>query len=348
MDTLTHALSGALLMRAWAHGDEPGQASMRERVRVAFVAAAFPDIDYLVFFVDPLAYLNVHQGVTHSLLLMPTWALLVAVLAARRYGRRWQEYYGAALLGILAHIGGDLITAYGTAVFAPLSGERYAYPIAFVIDPYFTAIIVAGLSLGRYRDGRPAARIALGLLLAYLAFLAALESEARATALDFAHDHGLQARNVMALPQPFTPLNWKLLVTEGSTVHEAHLHLGRHFPPALGALLFPRTAAAFRPRHDLAFVAHPRFGADPRRLDLAREVWQERDFAGFRRFAAYPVLYRVDAGAAEACFWFTDLRYTLPGMLPAFRFGMCRVSPDSSWHLYRLRLFSRDDRQRLD
>lgn len=344
MDTLTHALSSALLYRAALGRERTRSAPLRERLRIAFLAAAFPDIDYAMSFIDPLTYLNLHQGITHSLVLMPVWALLLAVPAARWYGRRWRDFYGAALCGILAHIAGDLITAYGTQVLAPLSFERYAYPVAFVLDPYFTAIILTALWL----PSRLAPRIGLTVLLAYVVLLAVLRTEARDPALAFAHGRGLEARHVAILPQPFTPLHWKLLVTEGSTVHEAHLRLAGGVPPAFGAWLFPETAAAFRARPELVFVAHPRFGADPRWAALAREAWLEPGFAGFRRFARYPALYRVDAGRAETCFWFTDRRYALPYMLPAFRFGMCRDTPAARWRLYRLRLFSEAARQRLD
>lgn len=80
MDTLTHALSGALLARATLGGSPHTPAG--ERVRVAFLAAAFPDIDYLVSWIDPLIYLNVHQGLTHSLVLMPVWAAFLTSTGA--------------------------------------------------------------------------------------------------------------------------------------------------------------------------------------------------------------------------------------------------------------------------
>jgi hypothetical protein len=52
VDTLTHALSGPLSPRATL--GRPLQTPAGERVRVAFLAAAFPDIDYLVSWIDPL------------------------------------------------------------------------------------------------------------------------------------------------------------------------------------------------------------------------------------------------------------------------------------------------------
>jgi len=50
---------------------------------------------------------------------------------------------GGAGIGI--HIAGDVITAFGTMIFAPFSDWRAQFPTTFIIDPYFTAIIVSGL-----------------------------------------------------------------------------------------------------------------------------------------------------------------------------------------------------------
>lgn len=135
------------------------------------LAAAFPDIDYLVSWIDPLVYLNVHQGADPF------------ARPHARLGRVADELGGAlvrapvagllsarALGGPGAHRRG-LITAYGTEVLAPPSFERYAYPIAFVLDPYFTAVTAGGLWFSVHRDSRLAAHIGLAALLAYVGFL---------------------------------------------------------------------------------------------------------------------------------------------------------------------------------
>ena len=46
-------------------------------------------------------------------------------------------------------IAGDLITSYGTMIFAPLSDARFALGTTFIIDLYFSGIIVAGLVASR-------------------------------------------------------------------------------------------------------------------------------------------------------------------------------------------------------
>ena len=78
VDTLTHALSGALLARAMP---APAGAVAR-RVAAGFFACAAPDLDFVASFAGPVEYLLNHRGVTHSLLLMPAWAIGVAWLLA--------------------------------------------------------------------------------------------------------------------------------------------------------------------------------------------------------------------------------------------------------------------------
>ena len=49
------------------------------RMWVGFWAAAFPDSDFIVRFIDPLTYLTTHRGITHSVAMLPLWALVLAV-----------------------------------------------------------------------------------------------------------------------------------------------------------------------------------------------------------------------------------------------------------------------------
>ena len=79
MDTLTHALSGALLARATAPASVPASAAsaevlpLRRRIAIGALAAAFPDTDVVVSWLSPLAYLYHHRGATHSILMLVIW-----------------------------------------------------------------------------------------------------------------------------------------------------------------------------------------------------------------------------------------------------------------------------------
>ena len=52
---------------------------------------------------------------------------------------------GNTALSLAAHIAGDVITGFGTMVFAPLSRWRAALGTTFIIDLWFSGIILAGL-----------------------------------------------------------------------------------------------------------------------------------------------------------------------------------------------------------
>ena len=173
MDTLTHALSGALLARVVTpSGTAPGTPGVKGRVLAGFVGGAFPDIDFVMRAVDTLWYLSeVHQGATHSLILLPVWAMLIAWVFGRFTGLGWRGYLLPVLLGIGIHIVGDLITAYGTMVLYPFSQWRPALSWVYVVDPYFTLIIIAGLAAAWAWPhlGRTAAFAALLILTAYTA-----------------------------------------------------------------------------------------------------------------------------------------------------------------------------------
>src|SRR5690554_4212721 len=149
MDTLTHAVTGALIARVAAPSQpRPGQLSHRARMTAGFLAAAFPDIDFALRLTGTLNYLNWHQGVTHSLVLLPVWALLLSVIFSRATSGRytWQAFYLPVCLGLMIHIAGDVITAYGPTLLAPFSYERFYIPLIYVSDPPFTLIAIAGLA----------------------------------------------------------------------------------------------------------------------------------------------------------------------------------------------------------
>src|SRR3954465_15655567 len=91
MDTLTHALSGALLARATNPKDAPPR-SLPRRIAAGFFACAAPDLDFVVGSAGSVAYLAQHRGVTHSLILLPLWALLLSWVLAKilREPRGWR------------------------------------------------------------------------------------------------------------------------------------------------------------------------------------------------------------------------------------------------------------------
>jgi len=347
MDTATHALLGALAVRAIPSRYDGTALTPGKRMIIAAAAAAVPDLDYLGFWIDPYTFLTQwHRGVSHSLLMLPLWALLLALLFSAVAGlwAQWRAFVGPCVIGLLSHVAIDLTTVFGVQLFAPLHDVRAALSITFDFDPWITLIAAIGLAAACYR--RLLARWSGIALLCYLAFHAAMQRSAVTVAQRYAATRPTDAAVFHALPQPLSPFHWKLVVATGEHYAVSYLHLlGDAAMPAAGGLF--SMASAYRSEQHLVWNERSRFGSSSDTRALALEAWKQEVFRGFRRFAGLPFLYRVDRGNSGTCVWFSDLRYVLPNVKAPFRYGMCRFDADSDWHLYRLRRFTENDRQWL-
>lgn len=340
---------GAALARATA--PRRSRLDSRERLTLGALGAAFPDIDFAGFLVDPLAFLaEWHQGPTHSLVLLPLWAAALGggFAALTRRTPPDAETILVCALGLASHIVTDAITAYGTALFYPLSASRVGLGTAFVIDPIFSLIVLIALVAAVPSARRGIAAVGLAVLGCYVGALSVLQRQALDLGSAAARARGLALSEIVALAQPFSPFNWKLIGTSGEHRYEAYLNLAGH-PPLMpsGLPWLRRVAAAYRPPSELSWQQRHRYGEQPELYALVRECWEDPRLAPFRRFASYPAVSRIDSGPRETCVWFTDLRYDLPALPDTFRYGFCRAGPAQPWQLYRLRYWSEQSRQRL-
>lgn len=348
MDALAHALLGATL--AQATPARCAALSPRQRLAVCSGAAIFPDIDFIGFLVDPLRFLaDWHQGPTHSLILLPLWAALIGSAFALA-GKRKATFLPAcvfAAVGLASHIALDLMTAYGTALFHPLSKQRFWIGSLFLVDPVFLLIALSALIASLRLRKRWPAVAGITLLALYAGGQTLQQQRATEIARQWAQANGIVPARVAALAQPLSPFNWKLLVVDGERYHQAHLKLDAGggalpIPGPLGEL-----ARAYRPPERLVWQLHHRYGADAALQEQVQARWHDPRFALYRRFAIFPALSRIDR-SGETCIWFTDLRYDLPTLPDTFRYGFCRGDETLPWRLYRLRYFSVDSRQGLE
>jgi membrane-bound metal-dependent hydrolase YbcI (DUF457 family) len=153
MDPVTHGIAGALLGKGFF-------SKRQERVAIfaATLGAVFPDVDIFAEAIsrDPLGIVKYHRAITHSFVGLPFFAVLLAVLTRAllpRVKRRWPRFHdlespplGMLTLiygvGIASHILLDGMTSFGTRMWFPISRERVAWDLLFIIDFSFTAIIL--------------------------------------------------------------------------------------------------------------------------------------------------------------------------------------------------------------
>jgi len=335
VDTLTHALSGALLARATAAKDAPPR-SIPRRVAAGFFAAAAPDLDFVLGFFSPLLYLEQHRGPTHSILLLPLWALPLSWLLAKilREQRGWRKLYGVTALGLGAHILGDLITSFGTIILAPFSDARFGWGTTFIIDLWFSGIILAGLLLSAiWRRSRAPALAASVVLVCYVGFQAVLKEHALDFAREYAQSQGLQKVEVTAIPRAVSPFNWTVYVSDELAHRYAHVNLRRQEPAPAAHDFLGRMDAAFQPLALARWETATRYGSSAAEQEVARSAWDSPAFGFMRWFAEKPAFDGL--GKGSTCVWFLDLRFVNPGRewVP-FQYGACREDAAAPWRAY--------------
>jgi len=329
MDTITHALSGALIGRAMSGTTRaPGVPGAGQLVLAGTLAAAFPDSDIVTSLFSSLAYLTAHRGITHSLLVLPLWTMLLAYLMSVLTRKPMRGYLGVCAAGIAIHIGGDLITSFGTMVLAPFSDRRFALGTTFIIDLILTGIIVVALAASAlWRGSRVPASVGLALLLAYVGFQGWMRVQAEEIGRAHAAAQGWTGASVLALPRAPLPTNWTIVLSEGERYRYAHVNLWRTTAPRAepGAGFIVRTHVAFHPADAAHWQVATRYGTDLVSREVVREAWNAPALAVYRWFAELPALYRVDLGNPSLCVWFQDLRFLIPERTAVpFRHGLCR------------------------
>ena len=157
MDTITHGIVGALLGKAFFAG-EPSRAPSswqdppKNGGRIAILACAagamFPDVDIVAGQLahNRLALMTWHRGITHSVIMLPVWAVVLAALTwwlARRI--RWPapafgDLINIYLVAIGSHIFLDVSTSFGTMVWAPVNHSRISWDLVAIVDLTFTSL----------------------------------------------------------------------------------------------------------------------------------------------------------------------------------------------------------------
>jgi inner membrane protein len=285
----------------------------------------------------PVQYVLNHRGPTHSILLLPFWAFLVAWLLAKILREPdgeggtagWRKLYGISAMGIGAHIAGDLITTYGTMILAPASSWRAVFGTTFIIDVWFSGIILAGLIASGilYRSRFPAIA-ALSILVGYVGFQWLQKQNAIEFGEQYARSRGMSGARVDAQPRPVSPFNWTVFVSDDQTHRFSHINLvrkeARPYRPGDGFVA--KVDSPYLPLNQAVWVTRARYGEIDR--ELIRDAWESEALGFFRWFAALPAF----DGAASGCVWFVDLRFFSPGrdVMP-FQFGACREAPGGPW-----------------
>lgn len=224
MDTVSHGIAGSVFSRTLTH-----RPTARAALVLGLVGAMLPDID-LLFLNTRIEYLQSHRGWTHSFLLLPFFALALAVLAKvlYRYARHapLSTLFVFSAVGIATHILFDWITSFGIMFWIPFSRRRYSLDWVFILDPYFTGIVsLSLLATTIFRSkGRLFSSIGALLLVSYVALCAILHAAALRVWKRI--DTAPASARVAVLPQFLSPFRWLGLSERENEIHVAFFDIG--------------------------------------------------------------------------------------------------------------------------
>jgi inner membrane protein len=290
VDPVTHGLTGALLAEAGFRQRYGPQATF-----ALTVGALAPDIDVVGYWGQGVAGLEMHRGVTHSLVGGAVVALAVAAIA-RALGpeRRWGPLAALAGLGVFfGHLFLDLVTSFGTQLFLPFSRARPAWDWLFIIDLGFSLPLLAALVTARLTRKVAVARVGCAFLVAYLAVAAIAHGAALAQVREAAARSDLVVRRAAALPQPPSPRRWLGLVETADGYAVGRVDLLGAGPVAL----------------ERVPMGLPGAGSQAMLVERVRALAPVRTYLWFARF---PVVSLQEIGDNQVV-EFRDLRFTSRG-----------------------------------
>lgn len=227
MDPITHLSAGAVIFQA-----------VRDRLPKArfllffcLLLAILPDADILFFRSDPTFYLVHHRGFSHSLLFV---ALAAPVLAwgYRKMGNGTESWRLVTALSaglLLTHIYQDLITSYGTQIFAPLSRARFGMDAVFIIDPVYTGLTLLCIATAAFwrRKRQLVALAAMLWIVAYPLFCAGLRVVAETRYRQELAQQGAPYDCLTVTTDALSPLFWKAILTNNGAYALESLDLRR-------------------------------------------------------------------------------------------------------------------------
>jgi inner membrane protein len=181
MDSLTQIVLGASVGEAIL-GRKIGNKAML----YGAIGGTIPDLDVLTsHFTDTVTALEIHRGITHSLIfaivMSPVFSWLVTRYESYKNKKHWSWFFFAVLV---THPILDAHTTWGTQLFWPMD-LRLAFKTIFVIDPLYTLPFLGFLLLSLFQKRTSRKRrlyngIGLSLSTAYLLLTIFLKISAQA------------------------------------------------------------------------------------------------------------------------------------------------------------------------
>lgn len=313
---------------AWAIRRDDGPDDLGHwRLLAAATGALYPYFDKALYLFGTGAYLQLGDALFWSIPLLPFHAVVASAALTLAMGRQvsFTTLYLPVIAGMAVTVFLGLLTDDGIAPLAPLWDGRFGFRVMYPFDAVVLGLSVLTLSLGFifFPFRRYMARMGLACIALYMLSNAGLAWQARSFGWDYAEALEIADNNVKvhALPQPLSPLNWRVLVEERESgkVHDTLINLKRTAVVKLAPnpTRAARVDALYRPRAFAVWRVYDRFGtqgveddADRLRVERAYAAWMDTPFEWYGRYAIFDRLIPSPLeGFAATCVNFIDIRF---------------------------------------
>jgi inner membrane protein len=284
MDTLTHALTGAVISNLGFKKDTAAATF------TLVTASVLPDIDWASRFFGIAAYLNYHRSFTHSVLGVISLAMILTLIVKLFFrGADLRLAFLLSLFGGLFHLLMDLINPYGTQVFYPLFSERYAWNWVTVVDLFITIPLLFCLLLIHIARLPPvrSASVALGFVILFISAKGICHQIALKELKELSRP-AEEPFKVAVYPDFFSPFVWKGVVETDRAYRIVSLNILR------------------------SESSNPQDYIKPERNEFTQLAEKSLLVKSYLKFARHPLLYYQEVKGFHVVSW-QDLSFGLRG-----------------------------------
>jgi inner membrane protein len=317
VDTITHIITGAVIAKA-INDERIGYWG----TIAGLATAAFPDSDFVLGLLNRRFYLEYHREFTHSLLLIPFYALLFSWVFVKISRRPYfWSFYRICLPVLVSHVLLDLFTSYGTMIFSPFFKHRYSWDLVFIVDLVFSAVVILPWLVSLFSKKRTwICRGALIGLTLYVLLCWTQHHRAIEETKVFAKGLNEKVVEVASLPQPLSPFRWSNYVETEGRVYQGFVDFLRKGPLPSGnpgtelgsgiPATLRRLNHLYDPPGKVRYQSWPKLQPSP---------WVENalstDGAKFYYwFARFPVVKSVNSTDGRHRVEFMDARFLVPSI----------------------------------
>lgn len=336
MDIITHGLIGALLGRSLSN--QVKKLKPKTFILIGAFAAVFPDFDLLLNLISKTTYLEYGGGFTHSLFLLPTWALLISLIFSWMlrnkilFYKNWiqedssnlemvKETYLLISLSILIHVACDVITNNGARFLAPAFNTNFEMGSIYVVDLWLSGIVLLGVLASWFvkKDNYLMGRTFFIVLLGYISLAQHSKFEAERYAL-----FSLQSVNsdpskliIYADPMAFSFYNWSV------TAYDPQKEIYYNSKFNLNEVKIMRNNT---------WQTVNRWGDNKIQESVAKLAWNDTSFSMYRWLIKIPAFKTIIKEDTKVCVYFQDLKHSSNFVNNPLVYGMCLTKDGKNYH----------------